>query len=282
MSRAKHNSRTRQTLMAALDACLLRGWLARLSYHCGLHGKLGVSSYELQMQQHGRLPASLLLAFASDFHAGPTTHPELFKTLVDHLDAIGPDVILLGGDYTSSSPEHIDVLCEHLAQCRAPLGTYAVLGNHDLWAGDEYIRLRLSEIGVQVLVNEGVPLPSPFDSVSICGIDDPWTGEADVPKTFSNAGPVRIFLTHSPDGLLFLDKERFDVGFAGHTHGGQIALRNGTPIIHAGGPLSRSYAWGRFDVPGNGPLLVSRGIGCSSIPVRINADPEIIVCTLLA
>src|SRR5262249_46441152 len=226
----------RQAIMATLDACLLGGSLAKLSYRFGLHGRLRVSSHELRMQEQHRLPASLLLAFASDFHAGPTTHPELFGALVEELTEIRPDVILLGGDYTSSRPEHIDVLCEHLAQCRAPLGTYAVLGNHDLWAGDEYIRLRLSEIGVQVLVNEGASLPSPFDSVSICGIDDPWTGEADVPKTFSNAGPVRIFLTHSPDGLLFLGKERFDVGFAGHTHGGQIALPNGTPIVSAGGP----------------------------------------------
>jgi uncharacterized protein len=232
--------------------------------------------------EESRLPASLLLAFASDFHAGPTTHPELFSTLVKQLNAIEPDVILLGGDYTSSRPEHIDVLCEHLAQCRAPMGSYAVLGNHDLWAGEEYISLRLSEIGIRVLVNEGVSLPSPFDSVSICGIDDPWTGEADVPKTFERAGPVRVFLTHSPDGLLFLGKERFDVGFAGHTHGGQVALRDGTPIITAGGPLSRTYSSGKFAVPGSGPLIVSRGIGCSSIPVRINADPEIIVCELLS
>src|SRR5262249_13602799 len=155
-------------------------------------------------------------------------------------------------------------------------GTYGVLGNHDLWAGDEHISARLAATGVRMLVNESVPLPAPFDCVSVCGIDDPWTGEADVATTFSNAGPGRIFLTHSPDGMLFLRGEWFDVGFAGHTHGGQIALRDGTPIVSAGGPLSRKYAHGRFDFDGNGPLIVSRGVGCSSITVRINADPEIV------
>lgn len=282
MSRAKYNSRTRQVIMTTLDACLLRGSVAKLSYRFGLHGTLRVTAHELQVREGARLPASLLLAFASDLHAGPTTHPELFSTVVEQLNAIEPDVILLGGDYTSSRAEHIDVLCEHLAQCRAPMGTYAVLGNHDLWAGEEYISLRLSEIGVRVLVNESVSLPSPFDSVSICGIDDPWTGEVDVPRAFRAAGPVRVFLTHSPDGLLFLGEERFDVGFAGHTHGGQVALSNGTPIITAGGPLSRTYSSGKFAVPGSGPLIVSRGIGCSSIPLRINADPEIILCKLLS
>jgi predicted MPP superfamily phosphohydrolase len=280
MSRAKHNSRLRQTLMSALDACLLRGSLARLSYRVGLHGKLRVSCHELQMPAASPLPASLLLAFASDFHAGPTTHPDLFKAMADELRALRPDLILLGGDYTSSKPEYIDVLCESLAQCRAPLGIYAVLGNHDLWAGEEHIKLRLSQSGARVLINESVALPAPFNGVSVCGIDDPWTGEADVARTFRDTGPIRIFLTHSPDGLLFLGKERFDVGFAGHTHGGQIALRDGTPIVSAGGPLSRIYARGRFELTGNGPLIVSRGVGCSSIPVRINADPEIVVCTL--
>jgi predicted MPP superfamily phosphohydrolase len=266
--------------MSALDTCLLWGALAKLSYHLGLHGRLRITSHELPVRGEGGLPASLLLAFASDFHAGPTTHPDLFKSLAEELNAIQPDVILLGGDYTSCKAEYIDVLCEHLSQCRAPLGIYAVLGNHDLWAGDEHISSRLTANGVRVLVNENVSLPSPFECVSICGIDDPWTGEADVAKTFSNAGPVRIFLTHSPEGLLFLDGERFDVGFAGHTHGGQIALSDGTPIVSAGGPLSRSHSRGRFDIAGNGPLIVSRGVGCSSIPIRINADPEIIVCTL--
>jgi hypothetical protein len=174
----------------------------------------------------------------------------------------------------------VDVLIEVLSRCNPPLGKYAVLGNHDLWSDDEYITRQLASAGVEVLVNQGFPLLPPFDCVSICGIDDPWTGRADVARAFANANPVRIFLTHSPDGLLLLDNEQFDVGFAGHTHGGQIALRDGTPIISAGGPLSRTHARGRFEIPGNGPLIVSRGVGCSSIPVRINADPELVICTL--
>jgi predicted MPP superfamily phosphohydrolase len=267
--------------MSAVDACLLRGALARWSYWCGLHGRLRLTSHELQVREGGRLPAPLVLAFVSDFHAGPSTHPEIFSSMVEELNALRPDVILLGGDYVSGRAEHIDVLCEALAGCEARLGTYAVLGNHDLWVGDEYIRSRLTEAGARVLINESVALASPFDCVSICGIDDPWTGRADIAKAFNNTGPVRIFLTHSPDGLLFLRNERFDVAFAGHTHGGQIALRDGTPIVSAGGPLSRKLGRGRFDFAGHGPLFVSLGIGCSTIPVRINADPEIIVCKLL-
>jgi predicted MPP superfamily phosphohydrolase len=134
---------------------------------------------------------------------------------------------------------------------------------------------------VQVLVNRNCPLAAPFEAVSICGIDDPWTGEADVARAFAGSGPIRIFLSHSPDGLLLLYGETFDVAFAGHTHGGQVALPNGTPVLNAGGPLSRTYSRGRFEVAGTGPLIVSRGIGCSNLPVRINSDPELVICTLL-
>jgi uncharacterized protein len=278
--RGKYNSRTRKFVMAAFDAVLLRGLVARWSYGLGLHGKFGVTRQEIQVPTAKRLPAPLVVAFASDFHAGASTHPALFKTVIDELIARRPDVILLGGDYVTCHARDVDALVDGLSRCNPPLGKYAVLGNHDLWTDDEYISRQLTAAGVAVLVNRCVSLPAPFDGVSICAIDDPWTGSADVAKAFAGANAIRIFLSHSPDGLLLLKDEQFDVGFAGHTHGGQIARRDGSSIVSAGGPLSRAYGRGRFEVPGHGPLIVSLGIGCSSIPIRINADPELVMCTL--
>jgi hypothetical protein len=256
------------------------GLVAKWSYHLGWHGKLKVSTYDICLAAETRLAAPLLMAFASDFHAGPTTHPEVFATLTDELIDRRPDVLLLGGDFVSHRAETVTTIVNALSRCKPPLGTFAVLGNHDLWTDDEQISRQLSAAGVEVLANRNAPLKSPFDAVSICGIDDPWTGQPDCAKTFEGAGAVRIFLTHSPDGLLLLGTEKYAVGFAGHTHGGQIALRDGTPIVSAGGPLSRSHSRGRFDVPGNGPLIVSRGVGCSNLPLRINSDPELVMCVL--
>ena len=273
-----------QLALAALDAAmgmmLLGGVVARWSYRFGLHGQLRVTTHELHVGGEPPLPASLVLAFASDFHAGPTTHPQIYASLIDEVNRLQPDVLMLGGDYVSSKAEHVDVLPGVFSRCAARLGKYAVLGNHDLWTDQSYITRQLSSAGVQVLVNRNVALPPPFDQVSICGIDDPWAGCADPAHAFRGAGPIRIFLSHSPDGLHLLSGERFDVGFAGHTHGGQIAYRDGRPVVMVGGPLSRRYTRGRFEIAGNGPLIVSRGIGCSSLPIRINADPELIVCTL--
>jgi uncharacterized protein len=263
-----------------LNSALLQGWVADWSYRCGLHGKLRVTSHKVGVAKGKHLPTPLVLAFASDFHAGPTTHPEAFATLADELVRLRPDLILLGGDYVSGEAANVSALSDVLARCSAPLGKYAVLGNHDLWTDDKHIVARLATAGVDVLVNRNRALPPPFDAVSIVGIDDPWTGNADMRTAFDGAGPVRVFLTHSPDGLLLLNDEQFDVAFAGHTHGGQVALPDGTPVLTAGGPLSRAYGHGRFQIAGNGPLIVSRGIGCSNWPIRINADPELVLCTL--
>jgi uncharacterized protein len=245
-----------------------------------MHGALRITRHEVRLAGGDHLRGSLTLAFASDFHAGPTTHPELFECLVDELIAHEPDVLLLGGDYVWCRSEYLEVLCTGLSRFQPRLGTYAVLGNHDLWADDECIARRLAAAGIEVLVNRNCSLPEPFECVSVCGIDDPWIGSADVPAAFRGARPIRIFLAHSPDGLLLLGDERFDVGFAGHTHGGQVALADGTQIITAGGPLCRVYGRGRFEIPGNGPLFVSRGVGCAILPVRINSDPELVLCTL--
>jgi predicted MPP superfamily phosphohydrolase len=223
------------------------------------------------------------MCFASDFHAGPTTDPQMYLRVMDEVARLRPDVLLLGGDYVSTKAEHVADLMPALARCAPPLGKYAVLGNHDLWSGDAHIVQELVRAGVQVLVNRNVALAPPFERVSICGIDDPWAGNVDVARAFGGAGPIRILLSHSPDGLQRVQGTRFDVGFAGHTHGGQIALPGGTPVVSAGGgALSRRYSRGRFEIQGCGPLIVSRGVGCGIVPIRINSDPELIVCTLHA
>jgi uncharacterized protein len=281
MSRGRHHSGLRRLALEVLDTLLLNGLVASCSYRCGLHGTLRVSEHEVGLPEGRALPRPLLLAFASDFHAGPVTDPRMFASLIRELTRCRPDVLLLGGDYVSCRAGQMEVLARELARIDPPLGKYGVLGNHDLLTDDERIARRLAEAGVQMLINANRRLPPPFESVWICGIDDPWTGSANVTQAFAGADGVRILLTHSPDGLLLLGGERFDLGFAGHTHGGQVALPDGTAIVDAGGPLARRYGRGRFELEDNGTLIVSRGVGCSNLPIRINSDPELIVCRLV-
>ena len=255
--------------------------MARWSFTCGLHGRFGVTRHEIRVPKEKGLREPLVIAFASDLHAGPTTDPRMFEVLSAAVARENPDVVLLGGDYVSFNAQDVGAFTNVLSRWQPRLGKYAVMGNHDLWTDDEYIGKRLTEAGARVLVNASATLAAPFDCVSICGIDDPWSGDADTARAFANTQPIRIFLTHSPDGLLLLNQQGFDVGFAGHTHGGQVSLPGGTPILDAGGPLARKYSRGRFDVEPHGPLIVGLGVGCSNLPIRLNAHPELILCTLV-
>ena len=278
--RGKHNRRSRRISERVLDAALLGGLAAAISYRLGLHGRLGVTRYACALPQQRKLPKPLTIAFASDLHAGPTTHPAVFNELFRAIAQERPDVLLLGGDFVSYKAEYASAFTAELAACSPPLGKFAVFGNHDLWADDKRLRAMLEQAGVTLLINRNLALPAPFDTVSLCGIDDPWTGEPDVDAAFHEAQPTRIFLTHAPDGLLLTQNRQFDLAFAGHTHGGQIVPPGGKPLVLPHGPLSRQYPYGRFELEQHATLIVSRGVGCSTLPVRINAAPELVVCTL--
>jgi predicted MPP superfamily phosphohydrolase len=90
-----------------------------------------------------------------------------------------------------------------------PLGRFAVLGNHDLWADDVPIIKRLSAAGIEVLINESRPLPPPYQHVSLCGLDDPTSGQPDVAAALGGADGIRIVLMHSPEGLELLGGQHF-------------------------------------------------------------------------
>jgi predicted MPP superfamily phosphohydrolase len=279
-SRGNHNHRWRRFSEILLGTVMHGGHLARWSHRCGLQGRLGVTRHDVSLPAGRALPGPLRIAFASDFHAGPTTDPAIFARMFEQIAQEQPDVLLLGGDFVSGHARNAAVLAEGLAACRPPLGKFAVMGNHDLWTDDALLRSMLAAAGVDVLVNRNVTLAAPFESVSLCGMDEPWTGRPDAALTFADAAATRILMIHSPDGLLLSRGHRFDLALAGHTHGGQVALPGGHPIIVPDGPLCRQYCYGRFEVEDNGVMVVSRGIGCSTIPLRLNAHPELVVCTV--
>jgi uncharacterized protein len=153
-----------------------------------------------------------------------------------------------------------------------------VLGNHDLWYGPAHIVRTLEAAGIEMLTNGNRRLPPPFHDIWVCGLDEFTLGTPDARAALRGADGARIVLMHAPANLLNLQGERFDVAFCGHTHGGQIALRGGTPIKGAPGPLSRVYNRGQFRMEHGGTLVVSVGLGCSTVPLRVNAAPEIICC----
>jgi predicted MPP superfamily phosphohydrolase len=222
----------------------------------------------------------LLLAYASDFHAGAVTDPAILRAACEALRAAKPDVLVLGGDFVTYEPTEADWLIAELGTVPARFGRYAVLGNHDLWADPAHIAGRLEAAGIHVLTNRSARLDPPYDDIWICGLDDHWCGRPDGVAAFAGAGRIRVLLMHAPSGLLDVGEGRFDLALCGHTHGGQIALPGGIPILVPPGPLSRRYPRGRYALPRGSTLLVSVGVGTVLLPLRLFTPPEILVCTL--
>lgn len=258
------------------------GWPFRLARALGVSPAVITTQYSIPVH-NGLAPMSpLRLAYASDFHAGPTTDPAVLRAACTALRSAAPDLLLLGGDFVTYVPSEIDWLAPELGSIPAPLGRFAVLGNHDHWSDGPYIVRRLEAAGIRVLTNSNMRLAPPFENVWICGLDDHWCGRPDPVAALNGASGVRVVLMHAPSGLLDLGDQYFDLALCGHTHGGQIALPGGVPIVVPHGRLSRRYARGWFKIGGGRTLVVSVGVGCVVLPLRLFADPEIVVCHLVA
>jgi predicted MPP superfamily phosphohydrolase len=256
------------------------GWPARLSRRLGYDPAVRVVEHRIEWTNAPPEVPALRVGFASDFHAGPTTDAGLLRRACESLGQARPDLLLLGGDFVSLDVHQIDWLAPLLGRIPAPLGRFAVLGNHDRWSGADHIARALESAGIAMLTNRNQRLPPPYQDVWVCGLDDFVSGTPDVRAALEGADGGRIVLMHGPANLVNLEGQRFDLALCGHTHGGQIALPSGRPIAAAPGPLARRYSRGRFAVKEGGTLVVSVGLGCSGLPLRVNAQPEILLCDL--
>lgn len=287
--RARKLSPRKRAAEFLYDMLYRGGWPAALARPLGLQGILRTTTHELTVPAAPAAPAAagqqsppLRIAFASDLHAGPATHPAIYAGACRALGDARADLVLLGGDFVSFHARYVDALVPLLAEVEAPLGKFAVLGNHDLIGDDPYIRARLAEAGVRTLVNENVRLPAPYADVWLCGLDDPEEGMPDAAAALAGADGTRIVLMHSPEGLRCLEGHAFAVAFSGHVHGGQFWL-GPRSLIGVHGMYNPRYRRGGvfpLDRDEGGVLVVSRGIGQGSLPMRRHADPETHVVTL--
>lgn len=254
---------------------------SRATHFLGWQGNIKLRRHKFVMPSTNSDTRHLRLAFASDFHAGPLTSNKLLNKALGLLEEQKPDVVLLGGDYVTQHAHNIEPLCKLLGNFHPPLGIYAVLGNHDLWAGNLEITSQLECAGVHVLTNTNARLPPPYNEISICGIDDPDFGNPLLSQALDSSSSMRILLMHSPNGVHLLGNEKIDLVLCGHTHGGQIVLPNGFAPYVPEGPGCRKYTHGCFKLTAqNGDLLVSKGVGCSLLPIRLFAKSEVHICEI--
>jgi predicted MPP superfamily phosphohydrolase len=223
---------------------------------------------------------TMRIGFASDFHAGPTTPLKTIELACAALRDAEPDLILLGGDFVSLRGRDAARLLTPLRELEAPLGKFAVLGNHDLWSDPRPVLDVLERAGVTHLHNAGVMLPAPFDRTMVVGLDDHLSGAPDASGIPWDPALATLLLIHQPTGILDAAGRPFDLAFAGHTHAGQVVLPGGYALVVPEGALSRQYLYGRYSLAPEQHLLVSGGVGNSTIPIRLGVPPEVVICTV--
>ena len=234
-----------------------------------------------------RWPQDVRVAVLSDLHVGSTGVPiAQLRRIVERTNSEHPDLIVLLGDYViggpRGSPESVrrnfvqpEAIAAELKNLHAPLGVFAVLGNHDWWVDGEGTTRALASTNITVLENQAVHITG--GHFWLGGIADLWTRNPDVAGTLrqvSDSEPV-VLITHNPD--IFPDvPARVSLTIAGHTHGGQVRL----PFY--GRPIRTSqfgYDAGLFEQNGH-DLFVTTGIGTSIMDVRFGVPPEIVILTL--
>jgi uncharacterized protein len=254
-------------------------WLSSTHHRLGWHAPLRIWRERVELAELCGCPP-LRVVLASDFHAGPMTHPDVLSAACRAIADLQPDLLLLGGDFVSWHQRYIDDLAPQIGAIPARYGRYAVVGNHDLWADDVPIVRALGRHGVETLINAEVRLPEPYAHVRIYGMDDPTAGEP-IPPGALPEHAMRLVLMHAPEGMAQLRADQYQLALAGHTHGGQIALPGGYPVGLLPGSYSQRYSAGRYTVEGGRTLLVSRGVGYGDFTARWNAPADILVCTLV-
>jgi predicted MPP superfamily phosphohydrolase len=187
-----------------------------------------------------------------------------------------PDLVVLTGDFVSFQHAIPDVAAV-LRGLRAPLGVYAVAGNHDYWEGVDDVRNALALCDIPLLMNEHRRLSWNGADLWLVGVDDIWDGSVSASDALRGVPPgaFTLLLAHAPDYADEAARHGFDVQLSGHTHGGHIRL----PLL---GPLAlprfgRRYVIGRYQV-GPTALYVSRGT--SGPPLRFRCPPEATIITL--
>jgi predicted MPP superfamily phosphohydrolase len=253
---------------------------------------------------HGRRPFRLVII--SDLHAGaPHIGLRRVRRIVRRANALQPDLAILLGDYAAAHPftwsgtGKRDII-ERLRDFTSPNGLYAVLGNHDWWqdadaqarrAGPTQAHRELARVGIPCLENRAVRIGQGDEAFWLAGLGDqrPFQegpqsdGMDDLPaalRDVTDDAPV-VLLAHEPDifGLLGAADRHVALTISGHTHGGQVRIMGGTPLINASD--NETWSWGRYDDDAGRSLIVSGGIGCSVLPMRLGVPPELTVIDLV-
>ncbi len=223
------------------------------------------------------------IAVFGDTHFSDYYSTEDFNKVVDAIRENQPDIVVFSGDlidHFNIYAEDVSLISEILSEIQAPLGKFAIFGNHDYGGGAENEYESIMESGgFTVLKNEYYAIPE-LD-IAMIGIDDVIIGYGD-PSIASWGRPdyFNIVLSHAPDVIDDVLDYNVDLMISGHTHGRQINVKFFDDYILP--PYGKKYVSGlyAFDNERRSQLLVNCGIGMTKLPYRFMSPPELTIITL--
>jgi len=236
----------------------------------------------------------LSITVVADLHAGgPNMGLDRVRQVVDAAQALDSDLVVILGDYFATHKfitERVPhpVWAAELARLHARLGVYAILGNHDWWYDIAGVRSALAAVRMRVLENDAVLLDDRGRRFWLAGLGDQlayWLGPNQFQGVDDLSGTLArittddpvILLVHEPD-IFTAVPPRVALTLAGHTHGGQIVLPF-MPPLWMPSEYGERFAYGHI-VEQDRHMIVSGGLGCSRVPLRLGVPPEIVRVTL--
>ncbi|CAN5334983.1 hypothetical protein BH10ACI1_BH10ACI1_16130 [soil metagenome] len=222
-----------------------------------------------------RLPKKLenfRIVHLSDIHHSPFTNLEHITRAVQIANELKPDIFVLTGDYVSHEPEYIMPMAEVLGKLDAEFGTFACLGNHDHWTDAESVTNSLRAANIKVLINEGFRFEAHGGSFWLAGVDDYMVGKTDLRAALRGSYPdeMKLLLAHNPILVKSAARAGVDLVLSGHTHGGQVKIRDEEKRI-----LPRRKLKNGLHRRKDTQIYITRGIGTVVLPVRFGCPPEI-------
>jgi predicted MPP superfamily phosphohydrolase len=214
----------------------------------------------------------LRIAHLTDQHFGRVTAHAVQQAAIDLANAQTPDLVVITGDFVCHSQEYLDALEEALAKLKAPV--LAVLGNHDHWSGATAVRRALRRAGAEVLDNVHTVLTLRHQRLQVVGLDDAYTGHADVEKATRGLRQdlPTIGLSHIAEEADKLWEHGVSLVFSGHTHAGQVTLARMHELF-LGRIVGHKYVHGLYGcrkrTQAKGAVYVGAGIGAAVMPLRL-------------
>jgi uncharacterized protein len=253
-----------------------------------------VKTTRITIESHD-IPASFdgkRIVFVSDIHYGSYMSRDRAIKLVQRINAIQPEIIILGGDYSSREDKYIVPIFDELRNLRSKYGVFGVMGNHDYFVNGDLTLKMMDRNGIKICDNKSYWVKIQKDSIKIGGVDDPEGGIQVLDSTIHDVHrkDFCILISHRPDYVKQMNTDLVDLTLSGHTHGGQVTFFGlWAPILPSDNGLwasltfsreNQKYCYGLFQRNAILQSYITSGFGTRSPHLRFFRRPEIAVIEL--